>query len=298
MEQESIRQKLVENFEALPEQLRQAARYVLDNPHDVALLSMRRQAQQAGVTPASMTRLAQRIGYDGYEQIRNLHAVALRAPEAQSFTAKAGAQVNRQKKDGERAMAQTMLQQAAAQMAQLSTTAPQQLEQASRTLSAARRIYCVGMRSSHAIAWQFHYILTMIDSPSILLDGPGGTGIDRIGQIGAGDVLLAVSVAPYTRATIDLAELALARGAALVAVTDSEVSPLARMADALILVPTDTASFLHSMTPAFMIAEILGALVAGHAGDEALAALQNFDAHAQELGIHLQPQRKRKVTSP
>src|SRR5690606_20100999 len=108
-------------------------------------------------------------------------------------------------------LAQTMLLLAAAQMAELAATLPASLEQAALTIAAARRIYCVGMRSSHAIAWQFHYILTMIDSPSILLDGPGGTGIDRIGQIGAGDVLLAVSVAPYTRATIDLAELANAR---------------------------------------------------------------------------------------
>ena len=298
MEQEAIRQRLVENFEALPEQLRQAARYVLDNPHDVALLSMRKQARQAGVTPATMTRLAQRIGYDGYEQIRDLHAVALRTPEAQSFTAKAGMQVDRQKKEGDQALAQTMLLLAASQMAELAATLPASLEQAALTIAAARRIYCVGMRSSHAIAWQFHYILMMIDSPSILLDGPGGTGIDRIGQIGAGDVLFAVSVAPYTKATIDLAELAKARGAALVAATDSEVSPLARMARNVILVPTDTASFLHSMTPAFMVAEILGALVAGHAGDKALAALQNFDAHAQQLGIHLQPQRKRKVSTP
>lgn len=299
MEERNIRQRLVENFEGLPEQLRHAARYVLDHPRDVALLSMRRQAREAGVTPATMTRLAQRIGLDGYDSIRDLHVVALRETEKQTFTAKAGEQVDRQKKDGDRALAQTMLRRLAGQMQELSGAAGlQQLEKAAQTLSAAQQIYCIGMRSSYAVAWQFHYILSMIGGRSTLLDGPGGTGIDLTGRIAEGDVLLAVSVSPYTKATVDLARLAISRGAKLVAVTDSEVSPLGRIASNVVLVPTDTASFLHTMAPSFVVAEILGALVAGHKGDVALSALKQFDSQTQELGIHIQSQRKRKIVSP
>jgi len=296
MEESTVRQRLVENFEELSEQLRHAARYVLDHPRDVALLSMRKQAHEAGVTPATMTRLAQRIGLDGYDSIRDVHALALRRAEPGTFTVKAGEQVSRQKKDGDRALAQTMLMRVAGQMQELThAICLERLEKAAHTLSAAQRIYCIGMRSSYAIAWQFHYILSMIDGRSTLLDGPGGTGIDRTGHIAEGDVLLAVSVAPYTKATVDLARLATSHGAALVAVTDSEVSPLTRIAGDVVLVPTDTASFLHTMAPAFAVAEILGALVAGHAGDAALAALRRFDTLAEELGIHIQPQRKRNM---
>src|SRR5690606_14079195 len=172
------------------------------------------------------------------------------------------------------------------------------LERAARTLDEARRIYCIGMRSSHAVAWHLHYTLSMIGDRSVLLDGPGGTGMDLVGRIGPGDVLVAVSVAAYTKATVALARLAASRGAALVAITDSEVSPLARIARDVVVVPTDTASFLHTMAPALVVAEILGALVAGRAGDSALAALEHFDAQAEALGIHIQPARKRKVASP
>ncbi len=299
MEQGTVRQKLVADFDALPGQLRQAARYVLDHPRDVALLSMREQAREAGVQPATMTRLAQRIGLDGYDSIRGVHAAALRGGEPRGFTAKAGAQVERQKKRGDRALAADMLSRIAAQVAGLGDVAGlDRLEKAARTLSGARRIYCIGMRSSHAIAWHLHYTLSMIGDRSVLLDGPGGTGMDLAGRIAPGDALVAVSVSPYTKATVELARLASSRGAALVAVTDSEVSPLARIARDVVLVPTDTASFLHTMAPAFAVAEILGALVAGHAGDAALAALEHFDAQAEALGIHIQPGRKRKAASP
>lgn len=295
MEQGTLRRRLVADFDALPGQLRQAARYVLDHPRDVALLSMREQAREAGVQPATMTRLAQRIGLDGYDSMRTVHAEALRSGEPQGFTAKAGAQVERQRKQGDRALAGNMLDRTAGQMAELGSAAGlDRLETAARTLSAAQRIYCMGMRSSYAIAWQLHYTLSMIGDRSVFLDSPGGTGMDAIARIAPGDVLLAVSVAPYTRATVALARLAASRGAVLVAVTDSEVSPLARIARDVVLVPTDTASFLHTMAPAFVVAEILGALVAGHAGDAALERLEHFDAQAEALGIHIQPGRKRR----
>lgn len=297
MEESAVRQKLVADFDVLSGQLRQAARYVLDHPREVALLSMRKQAREAGVQPATMTRLAQRIGLDGYESIRTSYAAALRRWRPQGFSTRAGAQVERQRMQGDLALAGDILDRIAVLVAELGRSEGlDRLEKAARTLSGARRVYCIGMRYSHAIAWQLHYILSMIGDRSVLLDGPGGTGVNLVGRIEPEDALLAVSVAPYTRATVEIAGLASTRGAALVVITDSEVSPLARMSRDVILVTTDTASFLHTMAPAFVVVEILGALIAGHEGERALAALEQFDAQAGKLGIHLQPQPKRKAS--
>src|SRR3954467_5129052 len=88
---------IVEAFEALPPQLQTAARYVLDRPDDVALLSMREQARRAGLPPATMTRLAKRLGLEGYDEVRALYAGAVRAGTL-GFAGKAGAQVETQKR--------------------------------------------------------------------------------------------------------------------------------------------------------------------------------------------------------
>jgi DNA-binding MurR/RpiR family transcriptional regulator len=73
MSQGPLTDKIVENFDGLSAQLQAAARYVLDRPRDVALLSMREQARKAGVQPATMTRFAQRLGLEGYEAVRELY---------------------------------------------------------------------------------------------------------------------------------------------------------------------------------------------------------------------------------
>src|SRR5260370_2151564 len=75
-------------FDDLSPQLQEAARWVIDYPADVALLTAREQARRAGVAPATMTRLAQRIGLKGYDEIRKLYAEAVRR-RPESFRAPA-----------------------------------------------------------------------------------------------------------------------------------------------------------------------------------------------------------------
>lgn len=292
MDNPPLADEIVGAFDDLTAQLQQAARYVLDRPNDVALLSMREQARQAGVQPATMTRLAKRLGHGGYDEIRALYARAMRG--GTGFAGKAGAQVERQKLHGDRAVAADMLAALQAQAAGMAgTTGLEALTEAARRIAAARMVYCLGLRSSYAVAWHLNYILSMIGCSSLLLDGAGGTGADRIGRAGTEDLLVVTSVRPYARQTVELTRHAAGRGVPVVTITDSPVAPLAQVADLALVVPTDSPSFFHAMTPAFMVAEILGALVAGRAGGAALDALQQFDAQLAAFGVHLKPRAPR-----
>src|SRR3546814_18415785 len=81
---------------------------------------------------------------------------------------------------------------------------------------------------------------------TVLLDSNAGVGADAVGAATAQDVLLAASVQPYTRLTVETASFAQARGVPVVAITDSVLSPLAKVAASTIVVPTESPSFLHS----------------------------------------------------
>ena len=76
-------------------------------------------------------------------------------------------------------------------------------------------------------------------------------------------------------------------GHTVFALTDSEVSPLAPLSVATILVATESPSFFHTMTPLLAVAEILAALVAGNGGQAALAALERTEAQLSAFGVHL-----------
>jgi len=278
---------IVEAFDLLPPQLQTAARYMLDRPDDVALLSMREQARRAGVPPATMTRLAKRLGLDGYDSVRELYAGAVRAGTL-GFAGKAGVQVEVQALHGERALAAEMATMLSRQIAALAEPAAlDRLADAASRLHEARRVYCLGLRSCHAAAWHFHYMLSLLGDKTVMLDDAGGTGLDAIRDAGTADALLVASVEPYARATIEGARYAADRGVPVVALTDSEVSPLAQIANNTILVATGSPSFFHTMTPLLAVAEILAALVAGRGGAKALAALEHTEAQLSAFGVHL-----------
>src|SRR5262249_19596888 len=153
-------------------------RYMLDRPDDVALLSMREQARRAGVPPATMTRLAQRLGLEGYDEVRELYAGAVRSG-ALGFAGKAGAQVEAQKLRGERAWARDLPPPLPRRRGGLADPAAlERLADAASRLHEARRIYCLGLRSCHAVAWHFHYMLSLLGDKTVMLDDAGGTGLD------------------------------------------------------------------------------------------------------------------------
>ena len=287
MRQESLSNQIVETFEGMSPQLQAAARYVLDRPRDVALLSMREQARQAGVQPATMTRLAQRLGLDGYDAVRAIYAEAIRSEDL-GFAGKAGVQVAHQKLKGEPALVAEMIKSVSGQIADIAEAGSlDRLVAASELLASARHVFCLGLRSSHSIAWHVHYVLSLLGDRTVLLDAIAGVGADPIRAATPKDVLLVAGVLPYTRATVDLTRYVASRRVPIVAITDSAVSPIAQVARHAILIATESPSFFHTMAPAFVVAEILAALVAGRSGEDATLALRRTEEQLAAFNVHV-----------
>jgi len=282
---DALRARLHDTAPGLPPQLRRAARWVLENPREVALLSMRAQARAAGVLPATMTRLAQALGLEGFEALRAAHAASLR----RAAPALAAPAQGRRTGDGAE-MAAAMLAEGAAHLAGLAdppTLAA--LETAAGRIATARRVFCLGQRSSFPIAWHLAYALGLIGAPAVLLDGAGGTGLDALHGARTRDVVLAVGVRPYTRAVVAATDRARARGATVIALTDHALSPLTRADETALIVPTAGPGVLHAMTPAFAAAETLVALVARAGGAATLARLHGLEAQLAALNTWTDP---------
>lgn len=289
-----LHSQLLAKFDEMPSQLQAAARWALDHPQDVALLTVREQAKRAGVVPATMTRLAQRLDFEGYEAVRALYAESLRRRGA-GFSSKAEALLARRKLNGEAALAFDLIDSLGHQMAGLSAPAAlSRITAAAKAIRNARRVYALGQRSSYPVAFHFAYVLGLAGGNARLLDGPGATGSDGLRGARNGDVLVAVSVRPYTRATVQTTRYAARRGVDIVAITDSTVSPLAREARASIVVPTESPSFFHTMTPAFAVAEALAALAVAAGGERALAAVREIEQQFSALSTHVLPRREAK----
>lgn len=282
----SLREQIIAQYDAMSPQLQQAARYVLEHPEEVALFSMREVARLARVQPATMTRLAKFLGLPGYDELRAQHAAALRQG-GDGFAAKVRQRVVGASETVTSDTALHMLQGLSAQLAKLGEPdSLQRLEASANRLRSARKVYVLGLRSSHAIAWHFHYVMTLLGDRSVHLDGPGGTGGDGLIRATPEDVMLVVSIKPYAREALELAQLAKEKGIGVVSITDSEVSPLVALSEQTIFCPTESDSFFHTLTPALAVSEVLCTLLAELDRPKTLEALQQADDHLSHLNTY------------
>jgi DNA-binding MurR/RpiR family transcriptional regulator len=277
-----IRQK----FSSLSSGMKKVGRYVRDHPEDVALLSMREQSRRAGVSAASMTRFAQKIGFSGYDEMRDLFAASVRG-RVSDFGLRAGNLATRREEMGESSLAAAVADALVEGVSLLATKSRlADIVRAGAALSSARRIFCVGHRSCYAPAYHFAYTARLNGVDAVLLDGPGGIGFDPLANARPEDAILAVSIAPYTRGTVRIAVSASELKVPIVALSDSAVSPLARIASHAITIPADLANAAYSTAPIFATVEILAALVVANSGQEGRERLERNEAELARRNIY------------
>jgi DNA-binding MurR/RpiR family transcriptional regulator len=285
------------DFDKLPPQLKEAARWVIDHPADVALLTMREQARRAGIPPATLTRLAQRFKLTGYDEIREIYAEAVRR-RPESYRGRAEELLQRRDSEGDEALIQDIFSVLGRHLQELSAPlAIKRFKAAADIIVRSKRVFCLGLRSTFSVAYSFHYARSLFGAASVLLDGPGGIATDTLRTIGPADVLLAISVKPYTRQTLQAVRYAGKRGAQVIAVTDSEVSPLVALAKQTLIIRTETPSFFHTMAPAFAAIECLTALVAARRGTQTLKSLAASEEQLEAFDTYVLTTRKRTKRS-
>lgn len=259
-----IEQHIEQSFDALSPELQRAARWVQQHGAALALHSMRSSARQAGVTPATMTRLAQRLGFDGFEGLRQPFAQRLAHGQPMFHRDPA---VPMPVLD---TLAQTQMGHIAA-MAAMNTSVA--LDKAADALLKARHVAILGLRMSYGVAFQLHYGYGLLAANGLLLSDTAGTLQDQILQLGKDDLLVALSQSPYSRTTVDAVQQAHRQGVPVLALTDSALSPIGRAATLRLLFASSANTFLHSMTGTLALVEALLDAVTRRGGRDVAARL-------------------------
>lgn len=287
-------------FADLSPRLRQAARFIVDNPQQVALRSMRDVAARAEVDPSTMVRLAQDLGFDGYEALRDLYRRKLLVSQG-AWSGRARRIRDRHGAVQTEPLLREMQEQNQANLA--ATFSPETLdalEDARRAIEGARNVFVIGLRSCYPIAFFFHYALRLFSAKSVLLTGTGGTFADDLRFAHKGDAVLLFSYRPYARDALVAAAFARSRGTKVIAVLDSRLSALANDADITIVVSNASTSLLPTMVPFMAVAEALATLMMGDGDAEAMRQLSlseeqldRFRAYADEERPRMRPRRSR-----
>lgn len=222
----ALRERLLAISETLPRRLRQCAAYVAANLERIAVSTVAEMAEGAGVQPSAMMRFAQTLGFSGYSEMQRMVRAAHAGPWP-GYGARLRSLRARGAGSPPALLAEFVDAGRHGLEALLGSVEAGALERAAAAIAAARLVHVVGMRRAFPPAAHLAYSFERMGVPALLHTATAN--LDARAAIAPGDVAIAISFAPYSPATVALAEAARDAGATVIAITDDGLSPLRRL---------------------------------------------------------------------
>ena len=247
------------------------AAYILSDYDKAAFMTASRLGELVGVSESTVVRFAALLGYDGYPAMQK----ALRELVRGKLTS-----IQRIQTSNDQLFGADVINSVMQMDMEKIRIATEEVDRAVFTqvvdkLMEARHIYILGVRSSSFLAGYLHFYLHLIfENVTLVTSNSAGDVLESILRIGPGDVLMGICFPRYSKATVKGVQFAHDRGADVVAITDSDMSPLYALASSVLLARSDMISFVDSLVAPF---SLLNALIvaAGHRKNADIA--QIFD---------------------
>jgi DNA-binding MurR/RpiR family transcriptional regulator len=257
---EEFRALLLERYDGLSKRLQQVARYVLDEPNELALETLAVIAERCGVQPSAIVRFAQSFGFSGASQMQRLFRDGLisanaslgygervrRFSETVSRTA-AGDGLLSEFIDGNVLALQNLNE----------TVSEAEMRAAVDLIAAAATVHVAGFRRAFPISSYLAYSLQQLGKHVQFIDGVGGLARPQANAMDRHDLLIAVSFRPYAPETVELVDIATHKKARILSISDSRVSPIAKPATVALQVRDSEIRSFRSLAASMCLAQAI-----------------------------------------
>ena len=266
---------------------KQIARFILEHYDKAAFMTASRLGTTVGVSESTVVRFATELGYDGYPHLQR----ALQEMIRNKLTSVQRMEVSSDRMGG-RDVLQTVLH---ADMDMIRQTLDEidrdAFQGAVDALIGAKRIYLLGVRSSSALSsFVGFYFNLLFENVTLVHTNSVSEIFEQVLRVRPGDVVLGVSFPRYSKRTLSAMQYARDRGARVIALTDSRLSPLARVADHLLLARSDMASFVDSLVAPLSVINALIVAVGMSRRDEIEQTFNKLERIWEEYDVYEKPE--------
>jgi len=281
-----VLKRLAEELSELTPEARKAATYVLENPQDVGVSTVREIAEAAKVKPNTVVRMARQAGFDGYEDFRAPFREAIRQGTV-DFPDRARWLQDIRKSESLGGLYADMVQGALSNIedtfAGISVDA---LVAAANAIWESRNVYTLGVGVNNSNARNFTYLASTGMVQFHAIPRSGSTPVDDLAWADKRDVLIAITCKPYRSEVVEAVRIAREQGLTIIAISDSPASPIIRSAEHSFVVSVDTPQFFPSSVSIIALLETLLSFVISVASDEIVERVETFHRRRVQLGIY------------
>ena len=266
---------------------KQIARFILEHYDKAAFMTASRLGVTVGVSESTVVRFATELGYDGYPHLQR----ALQEMIRNKLTS-----VQRMEVAGDRMGGRDVLQTVLHADTDMIRVTLDEIDRdafqgAVDALMGAKRIYILGVRSSSALAsFLGFYFNLLFENVTLVHTNSVSEIFEQVLRVGPGDVLFGISFPRYSKRTLSAMKYARDRGARVIALTDSQLSPLARVADHVLLARSDMASVVDSLVAPLSVINALIVAVGMSRRDEIEQTFNKLERIWEEYDVYEKPE--------
>ena len=235
------------------------AAYILENYDKAAFMTAAKLGQTVKISESTVVRFAAELGYDGYPAMQK----ALQEMIRSKLTSVQRIEVSNDRLGDQDVLAKVVQADIEKLRMTLEEMSHEEFSKAVDAIVNARRIYILGVRSSAALSdFLTFYFNLIFDNIRQVKTTLASEMFEQMLRVGPEDVVIGISFPRYSTRTVRAMEFARDQGATVVALTDSELSPLCENSNLRLLAKSDMASFVDSLVAPLAIINALIVAVA------------------------------------
>ena len=254
---EPLLAKMEESIRRLSKGHKKIAAYIKENYDKAAFMTAAALGKKVGVSESTVVRFATELGFKGYPELQR----ALQQMIKSKLTAVQRMEVS-QSLIGDGDIINSVLTGDIELIRETAErTSRDDFKHALAEINRAKRIYILGVRSSAALASFLAFYFNLVFDSVVLVDTSSASEMfEQMFRIDENDVCIAISFPRYSKQTVNAMRFIADRKAKIIAITDTDKSPIASFADYLLVARSDMASVVDSLTAPL---SLINALIVG-----------------------------------
>lgn len=276
-------QRLDEKYKKFSKGQKKLADFIRNEYDKAAFMTAAKMGEEVGVSESTVVRFAMALGYEGYPEFQKAlgEVVRNRLNSIQRMEVTYG-------RIGQGEILNSVLHSDIEKIKMtISAIDHTAFEMAVDTLSNARTVYVIGLRSCAPLASFLGFYLNLICDKVVVVNSNGSSEIfEQLIRINEEDAIIGISFPRYSMRTLKALEFASNRKAKVVTLTDSTHSPINLYSSCNLIARSDMASIVDSLVAPLSVVNALVVALCMKKQKEVIGTLETLEQIWDEYQVY------------
>jgi len=249
------------------------ASYFLEHWEQIPLVSIKDISKETGVSTASISRFTHQYGFKGFYGFKE----KIKTEVKETINPVERFRLMKADISGKESLSKVAKQDVKNINKLLSEIPDQTFENLVRIIHSSKRIYSYGASISSIFSSFIRYIFNQVQKETYCLDDGNVSVEERILSVAREDLIILLSFFPYSKCTIEYAQLAKELGLKVVAISDNEYSPISSHSSLVVPIPRENILFTTSISAFSVLINSIATEIALKKKDRLSASIDEAD---------------------